>query len=709
MKRFLLILVAVSTLVIVTVLYLVSCGGGGGDDVDDGEIIPPSIGTGADNVTIFWMHYGAGFGGGESVQQTSDGGFIAAGALSPNISVQTDRYVLKTDAQGAVQWEKTFGGTSRDVARSVQQTTDGGYIVGGCVDCDANPSSFSLLKLDGSGNAVWDKVISGASLGGAYAVRETRSGTVPVADGYAVVGSSENQGVALIKTSLTGSVIWQQSFASHAGWDVGFAVEQTTDHGYIIACVSGGEIGLIKTDSDGNKVWDKRFGTGEGWSVKETVDGGYVFTGRTQASGWFGGTVPSDAVVIKSDKDGNEVWRKTFGGSEDDGARSIALTLDGGYIVAGTTHSYSPGPVDSNASWQWEDVLLIKLDANGNTFWQKVKGYLPNISDGATSVVAVSDGGYIVTGNTNAYDLGNILLMKTDKNGDTVDLGDRDLTITVTGTSGSINFSNAIDIAVSGIKGVMMPHDVGAAVLDILIDVASGAPASNFCNLGGSYSATLNPAGPVAGSVLSVTFADCAKGMIGDETTFNGTLTLTVDSVTGSLSSPDYTVQTTVSPINITTSEMGGALTTALTGGTRFWRQSVSNSLSERSQSITAPTPATLSVSETEGGITSTRIIGPFTLSDSVSSTGAYSMGLANETATVDPGTTSGALTITVLQPVQGASAGEAPTSGSIRITAQDNSRMTMTMTSSGIELAIDTNADGTDDGTLSTSWDVIY
>jgi hypothetical protein len=699
MKRSLLILFAVPILVIATVLYLVSCGGSGGGDAGGNDETPPSIGTGADNVTIFWLHYGPGFGGGQSVQQTSDGGFITTGAMTTDMSVPSDRYVLKTDAQGSVLWQKTYGGTGRDLGWSVQQTADYGYIIAGCFDCDTVPKSFSLLKIDSSGNTVWDKSIPGSSLDGAFAARETRSGTVPVPDGYVLVGSDLNQGIALIKTDLTGNVTWQQSFASHAGWDAGFSVEQTTDHGYIITGVYGSEIGLIKTDSTGTKVWDKRFGTGEGWSVKQTVEGGYVLTGRTAPSSWFGGTVPGDVIVIKSDIDGNEVWRKTFGGSEDDGARSIALTLDGGYIVAGTTLSYSPGPVDTSVPWQWEDVFLIKLDANGNTVWQKVKGHRPNCSDGSASVAAVSDGGYIVTGNSNAYDDGSLLLMKTDKNGDTVNLGDKDLSITVPSSSGIINFTNAIDIASSGVRGVTLPHDVGAATLDILIDVATGVTYTNFCNLGGSYSQNM------ASNVLSVIFNNCAKGTTGDQTTFNGTFTLTVDSLTGSFSS-DYAVQTTISPINITTIGSSGALTTTITGGTRFQRQSVSSSFTEFSQSIT---PATLTYIETEGGVTHTRVVGPFAVSDSVGQSGAYSFGLAGETATVDPDTTAGALTVTVLQSVQGAILGDAPSSGSIRITAQDGSRMTATMTSSAIELAIDTNGDGIDDGTISTSWDFLY
>ncbi len=123
------------------------------------------------------------------------------------------------------------------------------------------------------------------------------------------------------------------------------------------------------------------------------------------------------------------------------------------------------------------------------------------------------------------------------------------------------------------------------------------------------------------------------------------------------------------------------------------------------------PSPATLTYSETEGGVTRTRVVGSFALSDSVASygTGSYSFGAAGETATVDPGTISGVLTVTVLQPMQGTSLGNAPASGSFRITAQDNSRVTATITSTGVMLAIDTDADGKDDGTISTTWDFLY
>jgi len=118
MKRSLLIMFAVSLFLIVIFLYLASCGGSGGGDGGGDEETPPSIGTGADGVTVFWLHYGPGYGGGQSVQQTSDGGFITIGAMTSDMSVSSDRYVLKTDAQGTVQWQKTHGGPGRDAGWS---------------------------------------------------------------------------------------------------------------------------------------------------------------------------------------------------------------------------------------------------------------------------------------------------------------------------------------------------------------------------------------------------------------------------------------------------------------------------------------------------------------------------------------------------------------------------------------------------------------
>ncbi len=711
MKRIVVVIVSLLAAVLITSFYLASCSGGGGGGDGDGDGSHPSSGTGADNVTIFWMHYGTGDGtgggGGMSVQETSDHGFIVTGHESPSSPVQPDVYVLKTDAQGAVQWQKRFGGAGRDIGQSVRQTADGGYIVAGCRDCEfgaENPKNFYLLKLDSEGRMAWEQTVSGSSLDGAYGVCETP-------DGYAFVGSDEYQDAVLIKTDLTGTVLWQQSFSgAQFGWRVGFAVEQTADDGFIIAGDSAGpEMWLIKTDADGALLWDKSFGSGEAFSVKQTPDGGYILAGST-ANHTFSAPasiIPGDAVVIRTDQDGNELWRKTFGGGEDDMARSVELTLDGGYIVAGKTLSYSPGPVDYNWSWQWEDVFLIKLDANGNSVWRQAKGHRPNISDGGSSVVAVSDGGYVVTGNSSAHpQVGSILLMKTDKNGNTVNLGDEDLTVTETGAAGIIGSGNAVEAAMAGVTALTVPREAGAMSLDILIAVANG---SAICS-SGTYSKTLNPEPVQEGSVLSIYFSDC---LYGDESklTFNGSFTLKVDSLSDPLSSGTYTVQTTVNPINITFTETDTSITSTATGGVRFFRQAAGGVYTEKAESITTPSAVALTFSETGGNISHENVIGPFALSDTVppSGTGPFSFGSAGDTATVTAGTITGPLTVTVLEPVSGTAPAE-PGSGRFRITAQDNSRVTITLTGGGgVSLAVDTNGDGVDDGTVPTTWDYLY
>lgn len=276
-----------------------------------------------------------------------------------------------------------------------------------------------------------------------------------------------------------------------------------------------------------------------------------------------------------------------------------------------------------------------------------------------------------------------------------------------------INFTNAIDVASAGARGITLPYDVGTIALAVLSDVANGRPAGDLCNGDNNgYNAALVPSLPIAtGSTLTVTFKDCVNGPGGSERTLNGGFVLTVDSFTGSLSS-NYTVQTTISPINVTSAESGGSLSNSITGGIRFSRDAVGGNFTELSQSIDLPLPVLLTYSETEDSVNVTRVIGPFGIHDSVaaSGAGAYAIGLAGDAATVEiPGSTAGTLSVTVLQTVQGAGPGAAPGSGSFKIIAQDESSMTVTMAGAGITLSIDTNADDTIDGTISTTWDFLY
>ncbi|MEO0049813.1 MAG: hypothetical protein ABIK42_01550, partial [candidate division WOR-3 bacterium] len=179
--------------------------------------------------------------------------------------------------------------------------------------------------------------------------------------GYIIAGGTEYD-VYLIKTDANGNLLWERTFGGEND-DWGCSVQQTSDGGYIIAgfTMSFGagdwDVYLIKTDGNGNLLWERTFG-GEnddrGYSVQQTSDEGYIIAGYT----WSFGAGRADVYLIKTDDNGNPLWQKTFGGSSWDDGFSIQQTLDGGFIIAGSTGSFGAGNCD---------VYLIKTDSEGNT------------------------------------------------------------------------------------------------------------------------------------------------------------------------------------------------------------------------------------------------------------------------------------------------------------------------------------------------------
>jgi hypothetical protein len=338
-----------------------------------------------------------------SVQQTSDGGYIVAGGTYSFSAGLSDIFLLKTDANGNIQWAKTYGGTDYDWASSVQQTSDGGYIVAGHT---ASFGGIFLIKTDANGNVQWAKTYGGI-YDEASSVQQTSDG------GYIVAGHTASfGGIFLIKTDANGNVQWAKTYGG-TYWDYAYSIQQTSDGGYIVAGYTSSfgagdwDIFLVKTDASGNIQWAKTYGgTDEdrAYSVQQTSDGGYIVAVWTYS---FGAGV-YDAFLVKTDASGNIQWAKTYGGTNDDFAYSVQQTSDGGYILAGYTNSFGAGA---------DDFFLIKTDTNGNVIWAKTYGGTG--WDEASSVQQTSDGGYIVAGYTGSFGVGwgDIFLIKTDANG----------------------------------------------------------------------------------------------------------------------------------------------------------------------------------------------------------------------------------------------------------------------------------------------------
>jgi len=320
----------------------------------------------------------------KSIQPTSDGGYILVG-FSVDIDTEqanSDALLIKTDSQGNEIWSKTFGGLNADSANSVQPTTDGGYIIAG------ETESFSYWGKDAL-KALKQMQAEGSSWPTPIHIHPWDGRRTIDCDAW------------LIKTDANGNELWNRTFGVTDSdlsfeWpsEVAHSVKIASNGGYILAGAGweGYDAWMIKTDSEGRELWNRTFCRGfwDGTNlVQPTLDGGYILTGGQ-------GPDDSGAWLIKTDDDGNEIWKKTIGSNHSgDRINSIQPTIDGGFILAGSTASYGSG------AW------LIKTDDHGNEIWNETFTFgRASNEEGANSVQLTPDGGYILAGLTTT-DTGN--------------------------------------------------------------------------------------------------------------------------------------------------------------------------------------------------------------------------------------------------------------------------------------------------------------
>ena len=344
---------------------------------------------------------------GHSVQQTTDGGYVIAGITYSFGAGSFDMWLIKTDENGYEEWNQTFGGSSYDAGHTIQQTIDGGYIISGFTySFGAGENDVWIIKTDANGNEEWNQTYGGALNEIATTIIQTNDG------GYIICGSTNSFGAGesdiwLIKIDENGNEEWNQTYGG-VETEFGESVLQSTDGGYIIVghteSFGAGEsdIWLIKTDENGYEEWDQTFGESLldlGTSIIQTTDGGYIISGATRSYN----ADEVDALIIKTDENGNEEWLQTYGGVFDDTALSIIQTEDGGYSFAGGTDSFGAGD---------KDIWLVKIDENGNEEWDKTFG--GNLQDYLFQLQKTNDNDYVIIGSTSSFGnpAGDVWLLK---------------------------------------------------------------------------------------------------------------------------------------------------------------------------------------------------------------------------------------------------------------------------------------------------------
>ncbi len=366
--------------------------------------------------TTFQRTYGGAFDDdGLSVQTTSDGGYVIAGATSSFGADQSDVYLIKVNALGDTQWTRTYGGAGWQAAYSVQQTADSGYILAGST-ADSLFEHGYLVRADHSGETLWTRTFGPDSQAFQRVdeIQQTDDG------GFVFVGWAfdEERHVAsyVIRTDANGDTLWTRNLGDpDSGYYHAYSVRQTKDNGYV---VSGGrspldsgnsDTYLVKLDSGGGTTWSATFGdTGSqsGYSVEQTADGGYIVVGRTDYSIQSDG---HDVYMVRTDANGNALWTRVLREANDQVGNTVHQTPDGGYALCGWT-----GIIMNDSS---SDAYLVRTDANGDTLWTRTFG--GSAKDVSCSFQQTTDGGYVIAGYTSSFGAGgeDVWLIKTDSLG----------------------------------------------------------------------------------------------------------------------------------------------------------------------------------------------------------------------------------------------------------------------------------------------------
>ena len=477
-----------------------------------------------------------------SVAGCSDGGYIVVGSFSSssidlengtsltnkgNGNGSDDGMLIKYSSDGEVEWAKTIGGTSSDYIRSVEECSDGGYIIGGYFESRSidlgngvsltNKSDGSakddgmVIKYSSNGEAEWAEGIGGADSDYINSVVECRNGgyivggrfkssSISLKNGISLInkGSDDGMVIKLEKTELPNPTVIKAQGIGETDEDKITSVAECSDGGYIAGGYfksssidlengisltnKGSEDGIvIKYSSNGEVEWAQGIGEKDEdkiTSVAECSDGGYIVGGYFYSSIDLGNEISltnkgsEDGMVIKYSSNGKVEWAQGIGGTSWDYINSVAGCSDGGYIVVGdfASSNIDLGNEISLTNKGEYDGMVIKYSQDGEVEW--AQGIGGANWDYINSVVECNDGGYIVGGNFNStsIDLGNGVNL-TNK-------GDYDGMVIKYDAEGEVEWAKGIGgISSDSINSVAVTRDGGYIVGGIFtnsIDLGNG-------------------------------------------------------------------------------------------------------------------------------------------------------------------------------------------------------------------------------------------
>ncbi|MEM9821845.1 MAG: hypothetical protein AAF985_12270, partial [Bacteroidota bacterium] len=365
----------------------------------------------------------------KSIHQTADGGVLILGNIG-NGDNESDVFLLKLDADGDVLWSKSFDGGSYDEAEQLIFTSDGHYLIAGYSFSFGNSGQFYLIKLDTEGNVVWERDYGGTDFDRARTLTETTNGNYVIAGWTrSPISGDVSQGpfgpvdgfdAWLIKTDVDGNMLWDLRFGGIERDEI-HSIAPAPNDGVVMVTnttspelgASGADIYTLALDADGNLLWEEVYGGTEYeevFSIIPTSDGGYAIGAITNSEG----SGASDIYLIKTNDQGTVQWSQTYGGTEGEFGGFVTELSNGGFVVSGASQSVGSS---------FLDVYLIRTDATGSTIWQQHYRGGDNI-DISTGLQVTDDGHFLIAAQRRQDDMTSILssdlyILKTDAEGNT--------------------------------------------------------------------------------------------------------------------------------------------------------------------------------------------------------------------------------------------------------------------------------------------------
>ena len=358
------------------------------------------------------------------------------GDIVDKTGTDSDYWVLKFSETGAILWNKTYGGSNDDVATDISKTNDGGYIISGYSrsndgDVTGNEGfhDYWILKLNANGDKQWNKTFGFIGSDQAFKIFETTNGGYLVSGFFDVTasGGAGNDGRSsgnrhgvgeywVLKLNASGDYIWRRYFGGTNN-DRSFDALETKDGGYLILGSSESndfditdskgsyDYWVVKLNAGGNKIWTKSFGGSEienGYAGTATADGNFILVGDSRSTDQDI-TNPkgnADLWAVKFNANGGKIWDKSLGGGQFDTARSIERLPDGTFLMAGATRS-SSGDVSFNNGEN--DAWVVIMDTDGTLLFEKTIGG-SNFDFGDDAILAHDGVSILMVGNTESND-----------------------------------------------------------------------------------------------------------------------------------------------------------------------------------------------------------------------------------------------------------------------------------------------------------------